>query len=229
MKGTYLSARAPKGVVIGDKLASTIGIELGSEIVLLTQAADGSMGNDVYTVVGILHTGLDDMDRGLVLMSLAALQDLLHLAPGRIHEVGIKLNDITAATNVAAALEVQLRKTLPVRVMAWPELAPELANYVQFNRGVTFVLFFIFFLMAVIGVMNTMLMAVFERTRELGMLMAVGMRPVQVIGLIWPKRRVWLSQVWFWERRLEFPFSGICRCMAWTWVALPARWSPSRE
>ena len=67
---------------------------------------------------------------------------------------------------------------------AWPELAPELANYVQFNHGVTFVLFFIFFLLAVIGIMNTMLMAVFERTRELGMLMALGMRPVQVIGLI---------------------------------------------
>ncbi|MBF6570838.1 MAG: ABC transporter permease [Candidatus Binataceae bacterium] len=184
IKGGYLTTHAPKGVVIGDKLASTIGIGLGAEIVLLTQAADGSMGNDVYTVVGILHTGLDAVDRGLVLMSLTSLQDLLHLAPARIHEVGIKLNHITAAATVAAALEIRLSKTLPVRVKAWPELAPELANYVQFNQGVTVVLFFIFFLVAVIGVMNTMLMAVFERTREFGMLMAVGMRPAQVIGLI---------------------------------------------
>jgi ABC-type lipoprotein release transport system permease subunit len=171
-------------VVIGDKLASTIGIDVGSEIVLLTQAADGSMGNDVYTVVGIFHSGLDAVDRALILMSLSSLQDLLHLEPARIHEVGIKLKDITAATTVAAALQVQLSKTLPVRVMAWPELAPELANYVQFNHGITVVLFFIFFLLAVIGVMNTMLMAVFERMRELGMLMALGMRPVQVIVLI---------------------------------------------
>jgi len=183
-KGSYLTARVPKGVVIGDKLASTIGIELGTEIVLLTQAADGSMGNDVYTVVGILHTGLDAVDGGLVLMSMSSLQDLLHLSPARIHEVGIKLSHITAATVVASALEARLGKTFPVRVMAWPELAPELANYVQFNHGVTVVLFFIFFLVAVIGVMNTMLMAVFERTREFGMLMAVGMRPVQVIALI---------------------------------------------
>jgi putative ABC transport system permease protein len=134
--------------------------------------------------VGILHTGLDAVDRDLVVMPLSSLQDLLHLAPTRIHEVGIKLNHITAATTVAAALEIRLGKILPVRVMAWPELAPELANYVQFNHGVTIVLFFIFFLVAVIGVMNTMLMAVFERTREFGMLMAVGMRPAQVIGLI---------------------------------------------
>ena len=184
VKGEYLTARLPKGVVLGDSLASTIGIELGSEIVLLTQAADGTMGNDVYTVVGIFHTGLDAVDRGLVLMSVAALQDLLHLAPARIHEVGIKLKDITKATAVAATLQTQLGKTFPVRTRAWPELAPELAGYVQFNRGVTFVLFFIFFLMAVIGVMNTMLMAVFERTRELGMLMALGMRPIQIVGLI---------------------------------------------
>jgi ABC-type lipoprotein release transport system permease subunit len=184
VKGSYLTGGMPKCVVIGDKLATTIGVDVGSEIVLLTPAADGSTGNDLYTVVGMFHTGLDAMDRGLVVMPLASLQELLRLPPGRIHEVGIKLHDITAATTTAAALEVQLSKTLPVRVRAWPELAPELADYVQFNRRVTFILFFIFFLLAVMGIVNTMLMAIIERTRELGMLMAVGMRPVQVVGLI---------------------------------------------
>jgi ABC-type lipoprotein release transport system permease subunit len=184
VKGSYLSEQIPKGIVMGDKLATTIGVEVGSEIVLLTQAADGSMGNDLYTIVGIFHTNLDDMDQGLVLMRLSSLQELLRLPPVRIHEVGIKLHDITEATTVARALEVQLNKAFPVRVRAWPELAPELADYVQFNRSVTFILFFIFFLLAIIGIVNTMLMAVIERTRELGMLMAVGMRPVQVVGLI---------------------------------------------
>ena len=186
VKGSYLTGGMPKGVVIGDKLATTIGVEVGSEIVLLAPAADGSTGNDLYTVVGMFHTGLDAMDRGLVLMSLASLQELLRLSPGRIHEVGIKLHDddLTAATTTAAALEVRLSKTFPVRVRAWPELAPELGDYVQFNRRVTFILFFIFFLLAVMGIVNTMLMAIVERTRELGMLMAVGMRPVQVVGLI---------------------------------------------
>lgn len=186
VKGSYLTGRIPKGVVMGDKLATTIGLEVGSEIVLLTPAADGSTGNDLYTVVGMFHTGLDAMDRDLVLMSLASLQDLLRLSPGRIHEVGIKLHDnnITAATKTAAALEAQLSKSFPVRVRAWPELAPELADYVQFNRRVTFILFLIFFLLAVMGIVNTMLMAIVSRTRELGMLLAVGMRPVQLVGLI---------------------------------------------
>jgi ABC-type lipoprotein release transport system permease subunit len=184
VKGSYLTEGMPKGIVMGNKFATTIGVGVGSEIILLTQAADGSMGNDLYTVVGLFHTGIDAIDRGLVLMSLDSLQELLRLPPVRIHEVGIKLHAITEATATAAALGGQLSKNLPVRVRAWPELVPELADYVQFNRGVTFILFFIFFLLAVIGIVNTMLMAVIERTRELGMLMAVGMRPVQVVGLI---------------------------------------------
>jgi putative ABC transport system permease protein len=184
VNGSYLAEGNSKTVVMGDKLASTIRVQVGSEIVLLTQAIDGSMGNDLYTVGGVFHTGLDGMDRSLVLMSVSSLQDLLHLPRERIHEVGVKLYDIAGASAVAADLAAQLGKTLSVRVMAWPELAPDLADYVQFNRGVTLVLFLIFFLVAVIGIMNTMLMAVFERTRELGMLMALGMRPTQVIGLI---------------------------------------------
>jgi ABC-type lipoprotein release transport system permease subunit len=184
VKGSYLTEQMPKGVVMGDRLAVAIGVGVGSEIVVLAQAADGSMGNDLYTVVGIVHTGLEAVDRGLVLMSLSSLQDLLHLAPRRIHEVAIALRDLTESTTVAEALQIQLGKTLQLQVRAWPELAPELADYVQFNRSVTLILFLIFFLLAMIGIMNTMLMAVFERTRELGMLMALGMGPVRVVGLV---------------------------------------------
>ena len=178
-KGSYLTAGKPKGVVMGDRLATTIGVDVGSEIVLLTPASDGSMGNDLYTLVGTFHTGLDSMDTGLVVMPLASLQELLRLTPGRIHEVGIKLHDITAAATTAAALQLQLSKTLPVQVSPWEVLVPELADYVQFNHRVTFILFFIFFLLAVMGIANAILMAIVERTRELGMLMAIGMRPVE--------------------------------------------------
>ena len=184
VRGSYLNERMPKGVVMGDKLAIAIGVDVGSEIVLLAPAADGSMGNDLYTVTGLFRTGLDAMDESLVVMPLASLQELLRLAPERVHEVGIKLHDISTATTAAAKLEAQLSKTIPVRVRPWEELAPELANYVQFNRSVTVILFLIFFVLAAMGIANTMLMAIIERTHELGMLMAVGMRPIQMVGLI---------------------------------------------
>ena len=186
VKGRYLTGEMPKSVIIGDRVATTIGVEVGSEVVLLAPAADGSTGNDLYTVAGMFHTGLDALDRGLVLMPLASLQELLRLPPGAIHEVGMKLHDddLPEAKAAAKGLETQLSRMIPVRVRGWPELAPELADYVQFNRRVTFILFFIFFSLAVMGIVNTMLMAIVERTRELGMLMAVGLQPVQVVGLI---------------------------------------------
>jgi ABC-type lipoprotein release transport system permease subunit len=184
VKGSYLTERMPKGIVLGDALATAIGVDVGSEIVVLTPAADGSTGNDVYTVAGIFHTGFDAIDQGLVLMPLASLQDLLRLPSARIHEVGIKLHDSNAAAAAAGAIEAQLGKSLAVRARPWEELAPELANYVQFNRRVTLILFVIFFVLAAMGIVNAMLMAIIERTHELGMLMAVGMRPVQVVGLI---------------------------------------------
>ena len=118
------------------------------------------------------------------------------------------------ATTTAAALEAQLGKTFPVRVMAWPELAPELADYVQFNRRVTFILFFIFFLLAAMGIVNTMLMAIIERTRELGMLMAIGMRPDQVVGLIVAEATSLAGASLVLGRRLAFRSSGIYRFMA---------------
>ena len=76
------------------------------------------------------------------------------------------------------------KSALRFRIRAWPELSPALAEYVQLSRSTNAILFSIVFLVAIIGVMNTMLMAVFERTREFGVLMALGLRPVYLVGLI---------------------------------------------
>ena len=177
-------ANSTNEVVLGERLANAIAADLASEIVLVTQAADGSIGNDVYTVVGILRTGLEATDRGLVLLPLSTAQTLLSLSADRIHEVGIITTSAAEASGVAAALESQLRSLLPVRIRAWPELSPALADYVQLSKSTNAILFSIVFLVAIIGVMNTMLMAVFERTHEFGVLMALGLRPVYLVGLI---------------------------------------------
>src|SRR5207244_8852776 len=97
----------------GEKLANSLDASVGAEIVLVTQAVDGSMGNDLYTVVGIFRTGLEALDRGLVLMSLASLQELLSLEPSRVHEVGVLLSDAGEATAVAATLQARWQYNSP--------------------------------------------------------------------------------------------------------------------
>ena len=98
VQGHYLNARLPQGIVVGEKLATSLGAGIGSELVVLTQAADGSTGNDLYIIVGIFRTGMETLDRGLVLMALSSLQELVSLTPNRIHEVGIRLTDPATAT-----------------------------------------------------------------------------------------------------------------------------------
>ncbi|MCS6925453.1 MAG: FtsX-like permease family protein, partial [Candidatus Binatia bacterium] len=166
------------------KLAALLRVGIGSEVVVVTQAADGSIGNDLYRVRGIFRSGSEMLDRTLVLMPLRTLQDLLHLEAHRVHELAVRLTDAAEATAVAPAVQQRLRPLLAVQARPWPALAPELAEYVRLNQSSTRILFFIVFVVAVIGVMNTMLMAVFERTRELGVLMALGMRPASVVSLV---------------------------------------------
>ena len=170
-------------VVVGDKLASTIGVELGSKIVLLTQAADGSMGNDQYTVIGIFPHRLGCAGSESGAHVAPSLQKLLNLEPGE------SMKSASSSVTLPSARQWLRRcrcNWLPaLRFRSWPGgIDARAGRLCAVQSQHNFVLFFIFFLLAVIGIMNTMLMAVFERTRELGMLMALGMRPVQVIGLI---------------------------------------------
>ena len=184
VQGHYLNPQLPKGVVVGEKLAKSLGAGIGSELVVLTQAADGSTGNDLYTIVGIFRTGMETLDRGTAIMAQSSLQELLSLAPNRVHEVGIRFANPALATRAAARLQRPVAALLPARIRAWPALIPELDDYARLNRGATSVIFIFVFCMGMLSVMNTMLMAVFERTRELGVLMSLGMRPVQVTSLI---------------------------------------------
>lgn len=170
-------------ILIGDRLAGTLAVEPGAELVLLTQAADGSLGNDVYTIAGIFRTGVDLVDGGLVVMNIADLQELLVLEPQRIHEIAIRTADPRSAPQVAQRLARRF-ESRGVEVAAWPNLAPEISAYVAMTDGWMWIMYLIVLSLATIAILNTMLMAVFERFREFGVLSAIGMRPLHIVLLV---------------------------------------------
>jgi ABC-type lipoprotein release transport system permease subunit len=171
-----------KKVLVGHRLARTLGVAPGDELVVLTQAADGSLGNDLYQLVGVFKTGVDGLDGGLLVLLLDDVQELLALPPERVHEIALRTTDAASAPAVAARLRAALDP--PLDVAAWPTLAPEIASYVAMSDGWLWLLYLIVLTLAVIAVLNTMLMAVFERFREFGVLSAIGMRPVQIVLLV---------------------------------------------
>lgn len=174
---------AARQILIGERLAKTFAVSVGAELVVLTQAADGSLGNDVYTVAGVFKTGVDLVDGGLVVMNIADTQELLALGPEQVHEIAIRTADPRSAPNIATRLARQLEGR-GVEVAAWPNLAPEISAYVGMTDGWMWIMYLIVLSLATIAVLNTMLMAVFERFREFGVLSAIGMRPLHIVLLV---------------------------------------------
>jgi ABC-type lipoprotein release transport system permease subunit len=175
--------RGERTLGLGALAATTLGVEIGDEIVLITQAADGSLGNDLYTVGGVFRTGLDILDGAMVILDLGVAQELLALSPQQIHEIALRATSPADAASVADSLESAMAGG-GVEVAPWQILAPELSSWVAMSDSWLWILYAIVFALAAISVLNTMLMAVFERMREFGVLAALGMKPMAIIALV---------------------------------------------
>jgi ABC-type lipoprotein release transport system permease subunit len=167
--------------LIGQGLARKMKLQSGDEIVFVTQAADGSIGNDLLTVSGIFATGDSRRDNNLVLAPLPWLQEVMVL-PGRIHEVAVSLSDPMKAAAVAGLLEPQVPEN--VEILDWGDLLPEMREVIAAYDVSRMIIVTILYLATGLGILNTFFMSVMERTREFGILMAQGMRPWTVRGLV---------------------------------------------
>ncbi len=180
VEGEWLRPDDDKGVVLGRRLARTLDVGTGSELVILTQGADGSMANDLYTVRGVLRGISDGIDRSGVFMTEAAFRELL-VVPAGAHLIIVR----RPPTLDLAAAEGQVNALAPEHdVRTWRQLMPTIASYIDSARGMIFFLFIIMYIAIGILILNAMLMAVFERVREFGVLKALGVGPTEVLLLI---------------------------------------------
>lgn len=168
------------GVVLGWRLADNLGLQVGDELVVLSQGADGSMANEVYPVRGVLGT-VGALDRTGVFMTQAAFRELMALERG-VHQVilrtppGVPLDEATATANGFAPEGTH--------VSSWRELRPTIASMLDSSEAAMAVMGVIVYLAVGIVILNAMLMAVFERIRELGVLKAIGYPPMRVLLLV---------------------------------------------
>ena len=187
VSGRYLRAGERNAVVIGSALAKKLGATLGSEVVVVTQAADGSIGNDLLTVCGIFTSGDSRHDGRLAITPLPWLQSLLAL-DGRIHEATMAVAEPMQAFAVADRLNAALPAGIEAR--DWGDLLPEMREVIaSFDVSRMIVVGILYFATA-LGILNTCFMSVMERTREFGLLLAAGMRP-------WGIRRLVLLETLF--------------------------------
>ena len=179
-QGRWLDPVDPGGVVLGRRLARTLDVELGDELLVLSQGADGSMAYDLYAVRGVLRGIGDATDRTGVFMTAAAFRELM-VVPDGVHQIIVR-RPLELPLPAAAAQIAALASGLDVQT--WRQLVPTLASMIDSARSLIVAMFLIVYVAIGILILNAMLMAVFERVREFGVLKAIGVGPLEVLSLI---------------------------------------------
>ncbi len=180
-----IPATGANEILIGTEMARQLEVDVGEEVILVAPAADGSMGNELYTVSGVFYSGMAELDASYAVLPLGSLQALVALDPGRIHEIAASLADPWLAPQAAERLAKQLTPLgLELDVAPWTVLRPEMLDYVQLADGWRYVIIVIVFAIAIFGVANTMLMATFERRREFAVMLALGTTPFSIVRAV---------------------------------------------
>ncbi len=177
--------RAANEIMIGAEVARQLDAAVGDEVVVVAPAADGSMGNDLYTVSGIYRTGMAELDASFALLPIGSLQFLVALPPERIHEIAVSTTDPWLAPSAAARIAVALRPLgLEIEIEPWTRLRPEMMDYARLVEAWNLIVIGIVFGIAIFGVANTMLLATYERRREFAVIMALGATPGTVVRTV---------------------------------------------
>lgn len=186
---------APREVVLGQGLAQQLGISVGDELVVFLETADGSLGNDVLQVVGIVKTGNTELDRLAAYLHLADAQYLTAL-DDQVNEVMIRTAELDAAPAIAdsVAAAIGARLGAPARgeavessalvVQPWQEIVPWLNQMIVLFKRSYALMYLLIYLIAAAGILNTARMSALERRREFGVMLAIGMRPFRMFRTI---------------------------------------------
>jgi len=174
----------PTDAVLGSLMARNLGAKLGDEVVVLGSAIDGGVAALTLTVVGVVETGTAELDRALIDVPLTTFQDAFGLGD-RAHVIVGRVDDFMRVDATLPGIDRALASVGPnLAVRSWRQLLPELVQTVELKGVSSGVMFALIAFLVTFSVFNTFMMTVFERTREFGMLLAIGMRGGGIVGML---------------------------------------------
>jgi ABC-type lipoprotein release transport system permease subunit len=179
--GKYLEKGRGTPIVIGQQLAKKLSVKMRSKLVITIQTVDGTLTSGLFRVAGLYKSSNSVYDEMNVFVQYAELAALINLDENNGHELAVLLESNEQLENLAGALRDKFPE---LDVKTWKELMPEV-SLVEETTDISMYVFLGIILTALIfGIINTMLMAVLERVKELGMLMAIGMNRIRVFMMI---------------------------------------------
>jgi putative ABC transport system permease protein len=185
-RGAFLSPGGHQEIVLGERLAENLGAHLGDQLLLYSVAYSLETAYELFAVTGVMRLPEPDLDRSLAAISLADAQEFF-VYGDRVTEVAILARDADSAPALAATLRKELAGTSgpPVEVHTWRDVIPELQQFIFLDDAGMYILLVILIIVVGFGILNTILMAVLERRRELGVVLALGLRPAAVFRLVY--------------------------------------------
>ncbi|MDH4110342.1 MAG: FtsX-like permease family protein [Gammaproteobacteria bacterium] len=181
--GNYLAAGDAAEIVIGSVLARNLRVGTGDEVTLLGSGLDGSFAAAVVTVSGIFETGVVELDRGLAEVPLGFFQDVFFME-GAGHQVVIAARDLDEAALLTERTRELVADNPGLVVHDWDALQPGLRQAIKADMSSAFFMYGILVILVAFSVLNTQLMSVLERTREFGIVMALGISPGRLGRLV---------------------------------------------
>jgi ABC-type lipoprotein release transport system permease subunit len=175
--GEFLSADGRNEILIGQRLARELGVDIGDRINLAVGNPDGLPVDGTFTIVGLINTGFPGIDNANVFLSLTQAQNITG-SGNRASTIRILLHDDEDTEAVVAALE-----TPGTAVLDWQELNEFIMTTMETGTAVYGILYAIIFMVVAVIIANTLLMSVFERTREMGILASLGMKGRQIMAM----------------------------------------------
>jgi len=177
VEGALFSGDDRNGVLIGRQVAVDLGVGVGQNITLVTNTSDGDNDQAVFTVRGLYDTGVAQFDRSTVFMPLSKAQAFTG-AGERASAIRVLLDDRERTDDFAAAF-----RQAGIQTLTWRDLNALIMTSINLSRAFMQVLYLIVLGVVAVVIANTLLMSVFERTREIGILTALGMKRRQVLGM----------------------------------------------
>lgn len=178
-KGDYLEKKDTRGILVGKALLDKFDTQINKKLILMTRDNTGSVVSKAFRIRGVFKAEMEATEKKYVFITMQGARQFLNM-PKAISEISIVLGD---EKNVDAFAENMNEKLDPklYSVETWKELLPMLEAYLQIFDGFMYIWYVVVFIAMGFGIVNTCLMAVFERVREFGLLRALGMKPWWVI------------------------------------------------
>ncbi len=180
--GKPLSKNNSKETLIGIGLSKLLKTKIGEKVTIVSQGADGAIAYDEFKIIGLIDSGDELADKMAFYIHFMDADKLFSLK-GKIHEIAINTKNIRSVDMIKHSISKSINNT-ELTVATWKEFAKSFYDAMKADQAGMWIMLFIIVLIVAVGVLNTVLMSVLERTREYGVLKAVGTKPKQIFSLV---------------------------------------------